>query len=80
MSIHFRQNILSKTTQNTILSPFSLELMLSVLAEASSGNTYSEIEAVLPHIKDIPRQRVLFELALGRILVGSKWFRVKVFG
>lgn len=70
---HNSQNVLSEKTQNMILSPFLVRLMIAILAQAgsASANSQREIEIVLSNFQSTDETHEIYKKALGSMLVGS---------
>lgn len=72
------QTVLSgKPTSNVILSPFSVKLLMSLLAEAAGTNTVTERElaSVLPGVNSLLLARELYKGVLHSLQVRSDYFR-----
>lgn len=71
------QTVLSgKPTSNVILSPFSVKLLMSLLAEAAGSNTVTERElaSVLPGVNSLFQARELYKGVLRSLQVGwGRW-------
>lgn len=65
------KNVLNTRKENTILSPFLVKLLLSILAEAAGTNTstHRELQSVLPSVQTTNETRELYGKAFGSLLV-----------
>lgn len=70
----FPQNVLSTHVENTILSPFLVKLLLSMLGEAAGERTTTrrELQSVLPSIQSSLEARELYGKAFGSMLVSLR--------
>lgn len=71
--LSFLQNVLSRATQNTILSPFLVKFLLSILVEAAgeTTRTHRELQSILPSVQSTAETRKLYGKAFRLMLVGS---------
>ena len=65
------KNFLIKNEKNTMISPFLVKLLLSILTEAAGRNTstYRELALVLPSIQTIFQARELYVKTFNSLLV-----------
>lgn len=75
-NIQFFKNkkaILSAAPSNAIFSPFSIKLLLSILAEAAGQDTSTqkELRSVLPSIMSLLEARELYGKTFGLLLVSN---------
>lgn len=72
----FKQSVLNKHSENTILSPFLVKLLLSILGEAAGEGTSTnrELQSILPSIQSTAETRELYGKAFGSMLVSLHTF------
>lgn len=61
--------------QNTVVSPFLVKLLLSILAEAAGQDTstHKELLSVLPSIRTVEETRELYGRTFGSLLVSLNY-------
>lgn len=72
---------MTKESQNTILSPFFVKLMLSILGEAAGDRTSTqrELQSILPGLQTTVEARELYGKAFGSLLVSLTVIRRRTF-
>lgn len=66
--------------QNTVVSPFLVKLLLSILAEAAGQDTstHKELLSVLPSIRTVEETRELYGRTFGSLLVSLNYVMVQL--
>lgn len=70
--------MLNKQNENTILSPFLVKLLLSILGEAAGEGTSTnrELQSVLPSVQSTAETRELYGKAFGSMLVSLRRYTI----